>query len=150
MREWIELSSQGIQALAVIIIVVSIIFGSVRFLLQLSKRVPGPYRGYKQLLGRSLLLALEFLVAADVIRTVLLDLTAKGMEILGALVVVRTFLSWSLVVELEGHWPWQSVGLADQTEQGRAGKTRQAVDAPTGGLDEPTQWAVEAPVPPET
>lgn len=121
MREWIEWSSQGIQALAVIIIVISIIFGSLRFLLQLAKRVVGPFRAYKQLLGRSLLLALELLVAADVIRTVLLDLTAKGMEILGALVVVRTFLSWSLEVELEGHWPWQSATI--KALSGQAGET---------------------------
>lgn len=120
MREWIEWSSQGIQALAVIIIVISITFGSLRFLLQLAKRVVGPFRAYKQLLGRSLLLALELLVAADVIRTVLLDLTAKGMEILGALVVVRTFLSWSLEVELEGHWPWQSATI--KALSGQAGE----------------------------
>jgi uncharacterized membrane protein len=112
MREWVEWSSQGIQALAVVIIVISIIFGSVRFLVQLSTRATDPYRAYKKLLGRSLLLSLEFLVAADVIRTVLLDLTAKGMEILGALVVVRTFLSWSLVLEIEGHWPWRAVPVA--------------------------------------
>ena len=116
MREWIELSSQGIQALAVVIIAVSIVFGSVRYLVQVTRRVTGPYRAYKELLGRSLLLALELLVAADVIRTVLLDLTAKGMEILGALVVVRTFLSWSLVVELEGHWPWQAAPGAARLE----------------------------------
>ena len=116
MREWVELSSQGIQALAVVIIAVSIIFGSVRYLVQLLRKIPGPYRAYKELLGRSLLLALELLVAADVIRTVLLDLTAKGMEILGALVVVRTFLSWSLVVELEGHWPWQAAPVAAQRD----------------------------------
>ena len=95
MREWVELSSQGIQGLAVVIIVVSIIFGSLRYVAHLSKQVAHAYSVYKELLGRSLLLALELLVAADVIRTVLLDLTAKGMEILGALVVVRTFLSWS-------------------------------------------------------
>jgi uncharacterized membrane protein len=116
MREWIELSSQGIQALAVVIIAVSIIFGSARYLVQLSRKIPRPYRAYKELLGRSLLLALELLVAADVIRTVLLDLTAKGMEILGALVVVRTFLSWSLVVELEGRWPWQVAPVAVRSE----------------------------------
>lgn len=116
MREWVELSSQGIQALAVVIIAFSIIFGSVRYLVQLLRKIPGPYRAYKELLGRSLLLALELLVAADVIRTVLLDLTAKGMEILGALVVVRTFLSWSLVVELEGHWPWQAAPVAAQPQ----------------------------------
>jgi uncharacterized membrane protein len=108
MREWIEMSSEGIQALAVVIIVVSILYGFARYVLQLSKRSPSAYSAYKRLLGRSLMLALEILVAADVIRTVLLDLTAQGLEILGALVVVRTFLSWSLVVELEGHWPWQA------------------------------------------
>jgi uncharacterized membrane protein len=117
MREWVEWSSQGIQALAVVIIVVSIIYGSLRFLLQLSRQVVDPYRSYKRLLGRSLLLSLEFLVAADVIRTVLLDLTAKGMEILGALVVVRTFLSWSLVLEIEGHWPWDHAAVGKQSEQ---------------------------------
>jgi uncharacterized membrane protein len=117
MREWVEWSSQGIQALAVVIIVFSIMFGTVRLLVHLSTRSADPYRSYKQLLGRSLLLALELLVAADVIRTVLLDLTAKGMEILGALVVVRTFLSWSLVVELEGHWPWQTSRIAAAAAQ---------------------------------
>jgi uncharacterized membrane protein len=150
MREWIEWSSQGIQALAVVIIVISIIFGSLRFFLQLWTRSTEPYRAYKQLLGRSLLLALEFLVAADVIRTVLLDLTAKGMEILGALVVVRTFLSWSLVVELEGHWPWQSPAAAAESERAGKDDARKLVPASMEGLDKPAQWAVEAPVPPVT
>ena len=112
MRVWIEMSSEGIQALAVVIIVVSIVFGFARYVLQLVKRSAESYGAYKRLLGRSLMLALEILVAADVIRTVLLDLTAKGLEILAALVAVRTFLSWSLVVELEGHWPWQSPTVA--------------------------------------
>jgi uncharacterized membrane protein len=118
MRQWVELSSEGIEALAVVIIVGSIIFGSLRFLRHLSTRVTDPYRAYKELLGRSLLLALEFLVAADVIRTVLLDLTPKGVGILGALVVIRTFLSWSVVVEIEGHWPWQSAAVAAHSERG--------------------------------
>ena len=107
MREWLELSAQGIQALGVVVIVVSILFGSLRFLFQLARRAADSYHAYRTLLGRALLLALEFMVAADVIRTVLLDLTAKGLEILGGLVAIRTFLSWSVVVELEGHWPWQ-------------------------------------------
>ena len=115
MREWIEMSSDGIQALAVVIIVVSIIFGFVRYVLQLATRSADSYGTYKRMLGQSLMLALELLVAAVVIRTVLLDLTAKGLEILGALVVVRTFLSWSLVVELEGHWPWQSAAATTRS-----------------------------------
>jgi uncharacterized membrane protein len=145
MREWVELSSQGIQALAVVIIVIAIMYGSLRFLWQLRVQAADPYRAYKQLLGRSLLLSLEFLVAADVIRTVLLDLTAKGMEILGALVVVRTFLSWSLVVELEGHWPWQATALAAQNARASGNGDRPSGSA--GGPDKPERWAIEVPVP---
>jgi uncharacterized membrane protein len=134
MREWIEMSSEGIQALAVVIIVVSIIFGFARYVLQLVRRSADSYRAYKRLLGRSLMLALEILVAADVIRTVLLDLTAKGLEILGALVVVRTFLSWSLVVELEGHWPWQSSAVATMSK-GSGGDEGEGVLGSVGELD---------------
>ena len=62
---------------------------------------------YKHSLGKSLLLGLEILVAADVVRTVALEPTLENIAGLGVLVLVRTFLSWSLVVEMEGRWPWQ-------------------------------------------
>ena len=138
MREWVELSSQGIQGLAVVIVVGAIVFGSLRYFVQVVTQVGHAYSAYKQLLGRSLLLALELLVAADVIRTVLLDLTAKGMEILGALVVVRTFLSWSLVVELEGHWPWQTSVLVAQSQRASSNDARANFSTPRSGLtDQP-------------
>ena len=118
MRECFEWSSRGIEALAVLIIVASIVVGSVRLAVQMLKRAKDPYRSYNVLLGRSLLLALHFMVAADVIRTVVLDLTIKGLEILGVLVVIRTFLSCSVAVELEGHWPWQAAMMAKIDELG--------------------------------
>ena len=62
---------------------------------------------HKVRLGRALLLGLELLVAADIIRTVALEPTLPNVMILAVLVVVRTFLSWSLIVEMEGHWPWK-------------------------------------------
>lgn len=77
MRQWIETASVGIELLAVAVIVGSVTFGSIRFLLDLSRRTTDAYSSYKDLIGRSLLLGLEFLVAADVIRTVALELTAK-------------------------------------------------------------------------
>jgi len=108
MRHWIELASVGIELLAVITIVGSVAFGSLRFLVSfVSRPASDPYLAYKELIGRSLLLGLEFLVAADVIRTVALELTPRNIAMLGALVVIRTFLSWSVVVETEGRWPWQ-------------------------------------------
>jgi uncharacterized membrane protein len=114
-HEWFEWLSQGIEALAVIVIVGSIVFGGLRFFVQWWRQVADPYRRYKFLLGRSLLLSLEFMVAADVIRTVLLDLTTRGLAILGGLVAIRTFLSVSVAVELDGRWPWQSESATAQT-----------------------------------
>jgi Protein of unknown function (DUF1622) len=85
MREWPEWSSQGIQALALVIIVASIIFGLLRFLGQAKTGVTDSYRVYELLLGFSLLLALELLVAADIMGPVMLDLTAKRLAMLGGL-----------------------------------------------------------------
>ncbi len=59
-------------------------------------------------LGRVLLLGLEVLIAADIILTVALELTLTNIAALGVLVLVRTFLSWAIEVETEGHWPWQA------------------------------------------
>lgn len=65
------------------------------------------YGRLRRRLGRAILLGLEFLVAADIIATVMIDTTLRSVASLGLVVLVRTFLSWSLEVELEGRWPWQ-------------------------------------------
>jgi uncharacterized membrane protein len=65
------------------------------------------YQQLKIHLGKALLLGLEILVAADIIRTVALEATLQSVAVLGLLVLIRTFLSWALVVEIEGRWPWQ-------------------------------------------
>jgi uncharacterized membrane protein len=109
-RGAIEWAALGIEILGAIVIFagvmrVAITRGTVRFLAKLDE--PGAYDNYKHQIGRSLLLGLEFLVAADVIRTVALEPTLDNVAVLGLLVLVRTFLSWSLTVEIEGRWPWQ-------------------------------------------
>ena len=71
-------------------------------------RSAAAFTQYKHGLGKALLLALELLVAADVVQTVVLEFTLANVTALGVLVLVRTFLSWSLVVEIEGRWPWQA------------------------------------------
>ena len=106
-RVAMERSALGIEVLAVAVIVAAILFGTTRFLLHLQSRRVDAYRSYKAYLVKALLLGLEFLVAADIVRTVALDPTLTNVAILAALVAVRTGLSWSLVVELEGRWPWQ-------------------------------------------
>ncbi len=67
-----------------------------------------PYRRYKVDLGLSLLLGLEILVAADIIKTVAVSPSFESLGVLGLLVAIRTFLSWALELEIEKRWPWQS------------------------------------------
>ena len=105
-----------IEAIGVAIEVVAvgiIVFGLGYALVQcgLAFRKPdlraSAYRSLRTSSARILLLALELLVAADIVRTVALEPTLESVAVLGLLVVIRTFLSWSLVVEIEGRWPWQ-------------------------------------------
>ena len=107
--EWIEVAALAIEILAVAIIVVSIVYALARYLVQAAARqkVEHRYRRLKTRLGRALLLGLEILVAADIVRTVALEATLQSVAVLGLLVLIRTFLSWALVVEIEGRWPWQ-------------------------------------------
>ena len=69
--------------------------------------VDAPYEQYRRGLGRAILLGLEFLVAADIIGTVAVEPTFRSLGVLGLIVLIRTFLSFSLEVEINGHWPWQ-------------------------------------------
>ena len=110
--EWIEYAALAIEILAVVIIGLTIFYGVIRYAFQgiFEQENEDRYRELKTRLGRSLLLGLEILVAADIVRTVALEATLESVAILGLLVLIRTFLSWSLAVEIEGHWPWQSPG----------------------------------------
>jgi uncharacterized membrane protein len=103
----VEGGASAIELMAVALIVGVFFWASIRFLLHTGKHAEDPYDRYKLLLGRTLSLGLEFLVAADVIRTVILPATLMNIAVLAAVVLTRTFLSWSLVVEMEGRWPWQ-------------------------------------------
>lgn len=110
-RTLIEYAALVIELLAVAVIVggvirVAVTRGTVRYLIQLDK--PGAYESYKHQFGKPLLLGLDLLVAGDVVRTVALQPVLNNVAALGLLVIVRTFLSWSLTVEIEGRWPWQA------------------------------------------
>ncbi|MCW8196604.1 DUF1622 domain-containing protein [Proteobacteria bacterium 005FR1] len=72
------------------------------------------FREIRHRLGRGILLGLEFLVAADIIHTVAVELSFKSVGVLAAILVIRTFLSFSLEVELNGRWPWQESDLKDK------------------------------------
>jgi uncharacterized membrane protein len=103
----IELLSEGLEYLGVAVIGSSFLYATIRGLLHLRHRKPDAYQDLKIFSGRSLQLGLEYLVAADIIRTVTIRPTREGIVSLGLLILVRTFLSWSITVEIEGCWPWQ-------------------------------------------
>jgi uncharacterized membrane protein len=67
----------------------------------------GIFKAFRYRLGRAIILGLELLVAADILRTISTRPTLTGVAVLGGIVLIRTFLSFSLEVELEGRWPWQ-------------------------------------------
>ena len=108
----IELVALAIELLAVALIVVSIVIATIVYLRNSfgANEHAHVYSDYKTRLGRGLLLGLEILVAADIVRTVALEPSLVNVAILGLLVIIRTFLSWSLVVEIEHRWPWQAQG----------------------------------------
>jgi uncharacterized membrane protein len=114
LRTAIEAAALAIEVLAVTVIVVAISFGTVRFLVHVQRQKDKAYEGYKSFLGKALLLGLEFLVAAGIIRTVALEPTLPNVLLLGLLVIVRTFLSWALVVEMDGRWPWNAARRAQE------------------------------------
>src|SRR4051794_26523628 len=99
----------GIEVFAVVVITISMISAFTIYLKQRHDNDPAmAYRAFRGRLGLGLLLGLEILVAADVVRTVALEPTLQSTAVLGMLVVIRIVLSWSLVVEIEHRWPWQS------------------------------------------
>ena len=109
---FIDVISRFIELFAISLIFGSVVVGSYRYFLHKYSEKMGKMDRtirYRHFLGQWLLLGLELLVAADVIRTVALDLNLEGVVSLGLLVLIRTFLSWALIVEMEGRWPWQPV-----------------------------------------
>ncbi len=106
----VDVISKIIDGGGVIVVVVGLLVASGAFALaqRESEKRPLAYRVYRQQVGKAILLGLEFLVAADIIRTVAVAPSFRGVGVLAVVVAVRTFLSFALDVELQGTWPWQS------------------------------------------
>jgi len=102
-----QLIGRSVDALGVLIIVIGAVVATGRFLASQRADFGSAYRSYRQGLGRAILLGLEFLIAGDIIRTVVVAPTLENVLILALIVVIRTFLSMALQLEVEGRWPWQ-------------------------------------------
>ena len=121
----VDAVAKVIDGVGVLVVVVGLVLATVAFVRAVlapdaaSGEEHTPYRVYRQAIGRAILLGLEFLVAADIIRTVAVDPTFESVGVLAIIVAVRTFLSFTLDVELEGRWPWQPPRPAPAATAGR-------------------------------
>ena len=110
----IESLGLAIDVFGVIVIVGGILLAIVQYLRR--QRVHSfmdHYQSFKVRIGRVLLLGLEILVAADIVKTIAVTPTFENLGILAGLVIIRTFLGWALILEVEGHWPWQPEPAAE-------------------------------------
>lgn len=105
----IRVITRSVEVIGIGIIVVGAMVALIAFLSKLLKNQPKEQivGDFRSSLGQSILLGLEFLVAADIISTVALEPTLDSLAVLAGIVLIRTFLSFSLEVEIEGRWPWQ-------------------------------------------
>jgi uncharacterized membrane protein len=113
--------ARGVELLGIAALVVGLIaalFAGGRSLVK-ARSVEDSYRVVRTAFGRSILLGLEFLVAADIIRTVAVQPSLRNVATLGLIVLIRTFLSFSIEVEIEGRWPWRRCGA--RAERRRSG-----------------------------
>ncbi len=106
----VDLVSKVIDGAGVVVVVVGLLIATGAYCIAQKDAVQRQtaYRLFRQQVGKAILLGLEFLVAADIIRTVAVAPTFAGVGVLAVVVAVRTFLSFALDVELSGKWPWQS------------------------------------------
>lgn len=106
-RHIMDIVGTCVDGIGVLIVVVGAIIALFRFL---TCRTSAGYKLFREDFGRAILLALEFLVAGDIIRTVVVAPTLENVGVLGILVLIRTFLSFSMQLEIDGRWPWQKAG----------------------------------------
>ena len=108
--EIISAVGEVIDLLGVVAIVLGVSYAAVDAALRGVRRIHPIYTRFRRVLGRAILLGLELLVAADIIKTVAVTPTLDSVVVLAIIVLIRTFLSWSLELEISGRWPWQKRG----------------------------------------
>ncbi len=102
-----DLVGTSVDGVGVFIVVGGVLLATVRLLIRRAHGAGSYYLPYRQDVGRAILLGLEFLIAGDIIRTVVVAPTIQNVVVLGLIVFIRTFLSLSLQLEIEGRLPWQ-------------------------------------------
>lgn len=112
--EVIETIGKTIDAVGVAVIAAGVLASAAVALAGLARQAPDVYRRLREQMGRSILLGLEFLIAGDIIRTVAVTPDLRSLGVLATIVAIRTFLSFTLQLEVTGNWPWQNGRAARQ------------------------------------
>ena len=121
MQDLAHFASEALETASFAVILFAVALSTAVFLMHLRRGdFETTYRAYRANLGRGILLGLELLIAGDIIKSVVLDPTVQSMLVLGGIVLIRTFLSISLDVEINGHWPWETTRLAQRQADGDA------------------------------
>lgn len=115
----IEIVGEIVDVIGVVAIVFGVVFAGVDAGIRGMRRQTPIYTRFRRVLGRAILLGLELLVAADIIKTVAVTPTLESLGVLTVIVLIRTFLSWSLELEITGRWPWNKQVEADAIEPTR-------------------------------
>ena len=119
-EHFVEIVGMGVEVVGIVVIVVGAVIATAVAGMRLRRNQSDVYQGYRRQLGRSILLGLEFLVAGDIIRTVAVVPTFTSVGVLAAIVLIRTFLSFSLELEITGRWPWQKEPESTSTDDEHA------------------------------
>jgi uncharacterized membrane protein len=107
MEYYIELIAKIIEGVGIAVIFMGMLISLIQYIMSVIKKEEDSYIGFRKSLGKSILLGLEILIAADIVVTVITEPTLRSVAILAIIVLIRTFLSLSIQVEIEGRFPWQ-------------------------------------------
>ena len=114
---YIEYTARIIEIVGVLTILIGTILSLVKFVAARQNDNKRSYKLLRQELGKGILLGLEILVAADIIATVVTEPTMEKVLTLGVIVIIRTFLSLSIELEIEGRFPWQRKSSENRLDQ---------------------------------
>ncbi len=113
--DWVGVGALALEILAAALIIITVVAATVRYGASIldARRYGVQTERYKKDVAGGMMLSLEVLVAADILRTIVMEFALEAVLILGLLILIRVFLMWSLIVETEQRWPWQKPAAAN-------------------------------------
>lgn len=111
-----EIVAKWVEVCGVVTMLIGGIFSTARFFLKTFRKEENTFEEFRNSLGRAILLGLEFLVIGDIVGTIAVKPTFESLGVLALIVLIRTFLSFSLEVEIKGQWPWSSNNQNDRAQ----------------------------------